>query len=124
LFRNDDLLIFRDFSATAGTKNSRSVPKLALIHVLSRNINLGGNGRENFVLGFRGISIFLFRMSTIILKKKSFVSRRKGVKKSIKIKFNKDHSFFSQIFLVFWKKKFSRQKKNFAGKISTWQKSF
>jgi hypothetical protein len=41
----------RDFSATAGNKNSRLVPKLVLIHVLSGNIHLGGigNGRENFV---------------------------------------------------------------------------
>jgi hypothetical protein len=41
----------RNFSATAGDKNSRLVPKLVLIHALSGNIHLGGigNGRENFV---------------------------------------------------------------------------
>ncbi len=52
----------RDFLATAGTKNSRWVPKLVLIHVLSGNIHLGGigNGRENFVLDFRGISLSCF----------------------------------------------------------------
>ncbi len=39
------------FSATAGDKNSRLVPKLVLRHALSGNIHLGGigNGRENFV---------------------------------------------------------------------------
>ncbi len=41
----------RNFSATAGDKNSREVPKLLLRHALSGNIHLGGigNGRENFV---------------------------------------------------------------------------
>jgi hypothetical protein len=41
----------RNFSATAGDKNSRLVPKLVLRHVLSGNIHLGGigSGRENFV---------------------------------------------------------------------------
>jgi hypothetical protein len=41
----------RNFSATAGDKNSRLVPKLVLRHALSGNIHLGGigNGRENFV---------------------------------------------------------------------------
>jgi hypothetical protein len=41
----------RNFSATAGDNNSRLVPKLVLIHVLSGNIHLGGIGNdwENFV---------------------------------------------------------------------------
>jgi hypothetical protein len=48
----------RDFSATAGDKNSRLAPKLVLRHALSGNIHLVqfGSGRENFVLEFRGIS--------------------------------------------------------------------
>jgi hypothetical protein len=49
----------RNFSATAGDKNSRLVPKLVLRHALSGNIHLVqfGSGRENFVLEFRGISL-------------------------------------------------------------------
>jgi hypothetical protein len=48
----------RDFSATAGDKNSRLVPKLVLRHALSGNIHLVqfGSGRQNFVLDFYGIS--------------------------------------------------------------------
>ncbi len=48
----------RDFSATAGNKNSRLVPKLVLRHALSGNIHLVqfGSVRENSVLDFCGIS--------------------------------------------------------------------
>jgi hypothetical protein len=52
----------RDFSATAGDKNSRLVPKLVLRHALLGNIHLVqfGSGRENFVLDFCGISQSVF----------------------------------------------------------------
>ncbi len=51
----------RDFSATAGDKNSRLVLKLVLRHALSGNIHLVqfGSGRENFVLEFRRISLYV-----------------------------------------------------------------
>jgi hypothetical protein len=50
--------LLSDFSASAGDKNSRLVPKLVLRHALSGNIHLVqlGSGRENFVLDFYGIS--------------------------------------------------------------------
>ncbi len=54
----------RNFSATAGDKNSRLVPKLVLIHVLSGNIHLGGigNGRENFVSIIFILSLIRFQI--------------------------------------------------------------
>jgi hypothetical protein len=58
----------RNFSATARNKNSRLVPKLVLIHVLSGNIHLGGigNGRENFVSIIFILSLYVVAIRAIV----------------------------------------------------------